>query len=135
MDNITSVKQFLNKIFEIEDKFWYGFAGFKDYSVKEGYGKPNYIYPLNKEDFTYNEQAKEIHFNIGNYINKKPKNLLERLFIPLDEMSFDLLEAIKKENITLIIENNNLGTNKDFCDTVRNFFTSLEYEPEYKGEW
>lgn len=133
MDRIKSLKQYFDEKIS-GNKFWYGFTGLNDYK-KVGYGIPDNVYCLHEEDFLYNQDENKIIFNIGKYSEKKIDFLLKSIFIPLDEMSFDLIQEIKNNKTKLILVNKIKNQTDDFYNLVYKFFSDIDYTPEYKGEW
>ena len=94
--------QFQEFITRKQDNY-YGFDGLHDSNIST---PPCHVYKLHKEDFTFDEKENAITLNIGEYYDKKLKYLLNSLFIPLDELQFDLGKYIKLNNIKLILNNN-----------------------------
>lgn len=128
MDDITTIKEFVSK----KQNGFYGFDGLHDGNV---YVPPTTIHKLWEKDFYYVEKKKTIYLNIGAYHDKKPDYLLESLFIPLHELSFDLIENMKKENVKLILNNEISNLDDSFYDMVYAFFKKIDFEPIYKGVW
>lgn len=134
MDNIKTIQQFVDEKIN-DNKFWYFTGGLKNYSPHDGFGKPALAFPLKPTDFCYNKNKQEIVFNIGSYADKSLLHLLNSLFVPLDEMSFDVLKAIKDNDIKLILINNVDNQGDEFFDKIYHFFETVDYTPEYKGIW
>ena len=134
MDNIKTIQQFIDEKIN-GNKFCYFKGGLRNYSPHDGFGKPIPMFFLKSKDFCYNKNKKEIVFDIGSYADKNLLQLLNSLFIPLDEMSFDVLKAIKDNDIKLILINNVYNQGDEFFDKIYHFFKIVNYIPEYKGIW
>lgn len=111
---------------------YYGFEGLHDTGVCV---PPTNIYKLLKIDFSYDESENVLVLNIGNYLDKKIEHLLESLFIPMDELHFDLGTYIKQNKIRLVLVNNIRSLNQEFLCVIRDIFVNLEIRPIYEGEW
>ena len=103
---------------------------------ERGHGSsPIFAYPILANDFCYKEEANTIVFNIGNYADQDLSNLLKRIFVPLDEFSFDLVKTIKNEKTKLILKNEISNQDSTFFDLVYTFFRSVGIKPKYEGCW
>lgn len=128
MHQIHTFQDFLNSK---QDSF-YGFDGLHNQNISV---PPCPIYKLYAKDFFYNEKEKTLTLNIGNYYNKKLDYLLKSLFVPLDELHFDLVNYIKSNNITLTLNNDYQNLNDYFFSTVYSFFQKTGIQPLFTGIW
>lgn len=111
---------------------YYGFDGLGNYD--NGYPEPPcHVYELKKEDISFNNNT--ITIDIGNYANKKLDYLLKQLFIPRNEMCFDLKKAMETNNTKLILFNNIGNQSKDFFDYINEFFKDYAIDIEKQGIW
>jgi len=111
---------------------YYGFEGLHDTGVCV---PPTNIYKLQKTDFRYDENENVLVLNVGNYFDKRIERLLESLFIPLDELHFDLGTYIKQNKIRLVLINNIRSADQEFYSVIRDFFINLKIQPIYEGVW
>ena len=109
---------------------FYGFDGLHDTNVNV---PPCHIYKFHKEDISFENNT--ITINIGNYANKKLDYLLKQLFIPRDEMCFDLKKAMETNNTKLILFNNIGNQSKNFFDYINEFFKDYAIDIEKQGIW
>ena len=124
-------KETIKNFIQTKQDNFYGFDGLNSY--------PNLcvcdVYQIHKEDLVYAEEKRTISLNIGHYGNKKLNYLLETLFIPNDELSFDLLNEMKQHNVTLEL-NNNVSNHKPlFYKIINNFFNDKGVNIIRKGIW
>lgn len=111
---------------------FYGFDGLGN--CKNGYPtSSSHPYKFHKEDISFENNT--ITINIGDYANKKLDYLLKELFIPRDEMCFDLKKAIEINNSKLILFNNVGNQSKDFFEYINKFFKDYYIDIEKQGIW
>lgn len=128
MDENCTLEEFI----KYKQNSFYGFDGLHDSNTIV---PPCHIYKLYAEDFFFNEEENTLTLNIGKYYDKKLEYLLTSLFIPLDELSFDLGKYIKYSKTKLVLNNTIENLNDNFFSTVYSFFEKLELKPIYIGIW
>lgn len=90
---------------------------------------------LKEKDYYYDKRKNEIVLNLSMYFSKEVLCLLERLFIPLDNMSFNLTEAMNKEKTRLVLVNEIVNIKEEVKQKVYDFFKKINITPDYNGEW
>lgn len=114
---------------------YYGFTGLGDMKPNGEYSDGGRLYELHKEDFTYNKPEKEIYLNVGRHSNEKLKYLLEVLFVPFDDTDFDLLSEMRKQDLHLVLYNNNKNQSNSFYAIIDEFFADKDIVIKKQGTW
>ena len=108
----------------------YGIDGLGD-----DYSAVSHIFFLREGHLQYNEGQKAIVFDIGHYSHRDVKKLLEDIFLPLDEMCFNLVLAMEQQNITLILKNNIRNQPSIFFEEIDAFLSQQNIAVIKEGFW